>query len=64
MGPSTTKRSAGTFLLRPNSSSAGLTLNDGTPPPTPVVGSVSSNNSYWEKRNTYSRYLECFFVSK
>ena len=60
MSPSTTKRSAGGFLLRPNSSAAGLALNGGPPPSTPVVGSVSSQNSYWEIRNTYIRHLGCF----
>ena len=64
MSPSTTKRSAGAFLLGPNSSAAGLALNGGNPPSTHVVGTISSNNSYWEIRNTYIRYLGCFFLSK
>ena len=52
MSPSTTKRSAGGFLLGPNSSAASPPPNDGTPPSSHVVGSISSNNSYWEIRNT------------
>ena len=64
MSPSVAKRSAGTFLLGPNSSAAGLTVNDGNPPSSPAVVSVSSQNFYWGIRNTYIRYLGCFFLSK
>ena len=52
----------GQSLCRPPS--VGVTPNGGTPRPSPAVASVSSPKKYGELRNTYIRYLRCFFLSE